>query len=589
MRSLLSGSAKSRLPWRFHGSSDHLICSCRHRHQRHEFSHPERGKVEDLLSLAGVRGTRYTHLVPDTWSPLISHPMQSQQTSTSWSAHWGTRGVAVASTVILISLLGMLDGIDHWAHERIAALSGSESMQPQLPDEVADGETDARIAAPPQQQDSFPRVPPPVTFMLVTAAALTVVWITAQCRPVVALGLVATLTACYGLLILVTFLATHWMLELGAVPLALTLGYGVTAAEAAVQARQQRRFVRQLFSRHVPQDLAQAIWRHREQFLPGGRLHSQKLTATVLFAGMRGFTALSETVDAKTLMEWVSEYLEAMARLIMDHGGVVDEYFGDALKANFGAPFARATSEEITRDASQGVACALAMGELLQVLNRRWHDRGFPRIDMRVGISTGEVVAACIGRTQPLKFTTMGDVVHLAGQLERFPHEPDDPTLGPGSCRILIGATTAANLGKRFWLHQIGTVNPGDTRPPTAVYRVYGQSERRILTTGADLRTSSRAEMMTPVTLTHGPQATAITNNISVGGMAVCRLAQPLPIGATAMLRFEVPGHAQPIRATGTVVWTDQDRAGIAFAALPPSDHVTLESFLAQQALKKSL
>jgi class 3 adenylate cyclase len=428
-----------------------------------------------------------------------------------------------------------------------------------------------------------------VTFTLIAAAAGAAVWITLHYRPVVALGLLATLAACYGLLILVTFLATHRVLELGAVPLALTLGYGVTAAEAVVQTRQQRVFVRQLFSRHVPADLAQAIWRHREQFLPGGRLHSQKVTATVLFADMRGFTALSEAVDAKTLMEWVNEYIEAMARLIMEHGGVVDEYFGDALKANFGVPFARANSDEITRDASQGVTCALAMGETLQALNRRWHDRGFPRIDMRVGVSTGEVMAACIGRTQPLKFTTMGDVVRLAGQLERFPHEPDDPTFGPGSCRILIGSTTAANLGKRFWLHQIGTVSPGGAHPPAAVYRVYGQSERQILTTGADLRKSSRVEMMTPVTLTHGPHATAVTNNVSVGGMAVCRLAQPLPLGTTTMLRFEVPGHAQPIKATGTVIWTHQDRAGIAFAALPPSDHVTLESFLTQQASKKSL
>jgi hypothetical protein len=95
--------------------------------------------------------------------------------------------------------------------------------------------------------------------------------------------------------------------------------------------------------------------------------------------------------------------------------------------------------------------------------------------------------------------------------------------------------------------------------------------------------------MMTPVTLAHGPHVTAITNNISVGGMAVCRLVQPLPLGATATLRFEVPGHAQPIRASGTVIWAHQDRAGIAFAALPPSDQVTLESFLTQQALKKSL
>lgn len=535
---------------------------------------------KNLLSLAGLHGTRYTHPVRSPWSLL--HPMESQQNSRRWSTHWGIPSVAVASTVILLSLLGLLDGIDRWAYERIAALSGTESMQTQPPDGVAEVE-------PTQQPDSSQRAPSTVTITLIVAAALIAAWISVQFRPVVALSLVLALVACYGLLFVILFLSTGWVLEFSAFPLTLALGYGVSTAEATMQARGQRRYVRQLFSRHVPPDLAKAIWRCREQFLPGGRLHSQKLTATVFFAEMRGFAALSETLDVKTLMEWVSEYMETMARLVMDHGGVVDEYFGDALKANFGVPFARTNSDEIAQDALQGVACALAMGETLQVLNCRWQDRGFPRIDMRVGVSTGEVAAVCIGRTQPLKFTTMGDVVHLAGQLERFPHEPDDPTLGPGSCRILIGATTAANLSKRFWLHPIGTVSPEGAHTLTAVYRVYGKSDRPLLKSWADMRTSSRVEMTAPVTLTHGAHARGLTSNISVGGMAVCRLAQPLPIGATAMLRFEVPGHIQPIKATGTVIWTHQDRAGIAFAALPPSDRTTLESFLTRQVSKKAL
>ncbi|HSA61172.1 MAG TPA: adenylate/guanylate cyclase domain-containing protein, partial [Nitrospiraceae bacterium] len=335
--------------------------------------------------------------------------MESQETSKRWSTHWWTRSAIVASTVTLVSLLGLLEGIDRWAYERIAVLSGTESIQTESPDEVIDGEAAALVVEASREQHVLPYAPPAVTFTLIAAAAVTAVHIAVRFRPVVGFGLLATIAACYGLLALVTFVVTHWMLELCAVPLALTLGYGVTASVDTLQTQAQRRFLQQLFSRHVPPEVARSIWRQREQFLPGGRLHSQKLTATILFADMHGFTALSETVDAKTLMAWVTEYMEAMARLIVDHGGVVDEYFGDALKATFGVPFARTNSDEIMRDAAQGVACALAMGERLQVLNRRWTDRGFPTIDMHIGISTGEVVAACIGRAQPIKFTTMGD------------------------------------------------------------------------------------------------------------------------------------------------------------------------------------
>ncbi|MBH0189344.1 MAG: PilZ domain-containing protein [Nitrospira sp.] len=93
---------------------------------------------------------------------------------------------------------------------------------------------------------------------------------------------------------------------------------------------------------------------------------------------------------------------------------------------------------------------------------------------------------------------------------------------------------------------------------------------------------------MTPVTLAYGTCTNGLTSNIGVGGMAVCRLIQPLQIGMTTLLRFEVPGHAQAIKAAGTVVWTKQDRAGIAFGALTPSDRAGLDSFVIQEVSKQS-
>jgi len=233
---------------------------------------------------------------------------------------------------------------------------------------------------------------------------------------------------------------------------------------------------------------------------------------------------------------------------------MVEQYFGDALKANFGAPFPRVNSDEIRADASQAVACAVAMGEPLQFLNRRWQDRGFPLIDIRAGLSTGDVAALCVGRTAPLKFATRGEVVRCAGQLVRCPHEPDDPVLCPGSCRILIGADTAAYLDGRFWLHQIQTGTSGDEHLATVVYRVYGKHNRLVLNKEGDLRLSTCVEIMTPVTVAHGTCATGLTSNIGVGGMVVCRLIQPLPIGATTLLQFDIPGLAKSIKAEGTVV-----------------------------------
>lgn len=503
--------------------------------------------------------------------------------------HWWIHGIAVALTVILIVSLGWLDGIDLRAYKWIVAQIANETLQNQLAVPTA---TDAlgtlSIVAPTQSPSTFQQVSPVVTAVLLTVTAFTAVWMTRRFQLAVSLGLAVSLSAGYVLVSVVMSLATHWVLPLSAGVFALAVGYGVMAADSVVLARKQRRFVGQVFSRYVPADLADRIWQRRKQILPGGGLCSQKLSATVLFAEMKGFAPQWGVCDTGIITKWSSDYLDTMARLVVDHRGVVEQCFGDALKANFGVPFARAHSDEIQADASQAVACAVAMGEALQVLNRRWQGRGFPPIDMRVGLATGEVAALCVGRASRHKFTTMGEAVRCAGQLARHPHEPDDPALGLGSCRILAMATTAAYLSERFWLHRIGTETASDGSQSTAVYRVYGKHDRPACNGAGDLRVSLRVEIMTPVTLAYGTCANGLTSNIGVGGMAVCRLAQPLRVGSTTLLRFEVPGHAQAIKAAGTVVWTKQDRAGIAFGALTPSDRVMLDSFVIQEASKRS-
>jgi class 3 adenylate cyclase len=503
--------------------------------------------------------------------------------------HWWIYGIAVALTVILISFFGLLDGVDIWAYKLIVAQIANDTLQNQLAVATA---TDAlgtiSIVEPTQPLSTFQLVSPVVTAALLIVTAFAAVWMTMRFQPAVALGLAASLSAGYVLVAVMMSLAIHWVLPLSAGILALTGGYGVMAADCVVLARKQRQFAGQVFSQHIPADLTDAIWHQRKQFLPGGRLCSQKLPGTVLFAEMNGFAPQWGVLDVGVVTKWMTDYLDTMARIVVDHRGIVEQCFGDALKANFGVPFPRANSDEIRADASQAVACAVAMGEALQVLNRRWQDRGFPPIDMRVGLSTGEVTALCVGRTALLRFTTMGEVVRCAGQLARHPHAPDDPALGLGSCRVLAAAATAAYLSERFWLHQIETGSVTDRDQSMAVYRVYGKYDRPVCNRDGDLRVSSRVEIMTPVTLAHGTNADGLTSNIGVGGMAVCRLVQPLQIGTTMLLRFEVPGHAQAIKAAGTVVWTKQDRAGIAFGALTPSDRARLDYFVIQEVSKRS-
>src|SRR5439155_19551520 len=82
----------------------------------------------------------------------------------------------------------------------------------------------------------------------------------------------------------------------------------------------QRAALMQLFSRHVSREVAEAIWRDREQFLDGGRPRPQRLAATVLFTDLVGFTSTSEHLEPQVLVDWLNEYMDVMVQQVLDRG-----------------------------------------------------------------------------------------------------------------------------------------------------------------------------------------------------------------------------------------------------------------------------
>jgi adenylate cyclase len=241
--------------------------------------------------------------------------------------------------------------------------------------------------------------------------------------------------------------------------------------------KKQRRLVMQLFSRHVSPEIAEAIWREREQFWEGSRPRSQHVTITVLFTDLEGFTPVSEKLSPQALMDWINAYIDTMAQLVMKHGGVVDDYFGDAIKANFGVPLPRSSEEEIRRDAVHAVACALDMSDEMHQLNATWQRQGLPQVRMRVGIFTGPAVAGSLGTAQRLKYTTIGDTVNIAARLESFDKDAWDSADGDPYCRILIGESTLQYVGPEFRSRRVGDLTLKGKYEKVSVYQVLGRGE----------------------------------------------------------------------------------------------------------------
>jgi adenylate cyclase len=263
------------------------------------------------------------------------------------------------------------------------------------------------------------------------------------------------------------FFIGNWWIPVFPPLLALVGAATVITGYIAQIERQDRVMVMNLFGRHVTPTIARTIWRDRHQLLKEGRLLGRKMTATVLFADLKDFSTIAEQTDPETLMSWLNQYMDAMAGLVLAHGGVVDKFIGDAIMAVFGVPIQRTTPEAIAEDAIAAVRCAQDMASTLGTLNKQWRLQGLPTAAMRVGIATGTVVTGSLGSSKRLDYTTIGDSVNVAARLESYKKSIDS-----GICRILINKETHQYIQGQFTTKFIGSVRLKGRQQFTEIYQV---------------------------------------------------------------------------------------------------------------------
>ena len=140
--------------------------------------------------------------------------------------------------------------------------------------------------------------------------------------------------------------------------------------------------------------------------------------AAVLFADIRGFTALSERLAADDVVRMLNEYFGEMVEEVFRNDGIVDKFLGDGLCAVF-APSAPGTRDCCAR----AIACAIGMTERLAGLNGRRVARGEPALRIGVGIHAGRMIAGTIGSSRRMEYTHIGDAVNLASRIEGLTKE----------------------------------------------------------------------------------------------------------------------------------------------------------------------
>ena len=227
------------------------------------------------------------------------------------------------------------------------------------------------------------------------------------------------------------------------------------AAIAIDNARQYERseFLRQLFEAHVNKQVTDYVLTRSGRslrFLPGERRE-----VTMLNSDIAGFSALSQSMEAEELVEFLNDYFQRMIRVVLDHGGNIDKFQGDGMLVVFGAP------NPMEDHAQRALHAALAMIREVGRFNVELRGRGRPTIAVGMGLDTGYVVAGHVGSDDRMEFTLIGVPVNNSAYLSKV-----------RPARVLMSETTRQHVPDGFEVADFEPMLLKGASRPQAIYEL---------------------------------------------------------------------------------------------------------------------
>ncbi|HEX2714258.1 MAG TPA: adenylate/guanylate cyclase domain-containing protein, partial [Candidatus Acidoferrales bacterium] len=198
----------------------------------------------------------------------------------------------------------------------------------------------------------------------------------------------------------------NWWLNLSIPAFTLIANVCLVALYRALIEEKEKRKVRGAFQQYVSPEVIRRLLKSPELVVP------RKTPITIMFSDIRGFTTLSEQLDAQVLAQLLNRYLTEMTRIVFDQQGTLDKYIGDAVMAFWGAP------QEDPQQAEKACHTALQMMRCLGDQQKHWKVNGGPPLDIGIGINTGVASVGNMGSKLRYGYTAMGDAVNLAARLE---------------------------------------------------------------------------------------------------------------------------------------------------------------------------
>ncbi|MDR3417988.1 MAG: adenylate/guanylate cyclase domain-containing protein [Nevskia sp.] len=219
-----------------------------------------------------------------------------------------------------------------------------------------------------------------------------------------------------------------------------------------------KREITKLFGDYVPPEIVEEMAQSSGEVSMEGEIREM----TVLFTDVRGFTTISERLEAKELSELMNQFLTPLTAVIRKHRGTIDKYMGDAIMAFWGAP--------LHDDAHRlhALQAGMEMEQVLRTLDAPFEQRGWPKLYIGVGLNSGSMRVGNMGSAYRRAYTVMGDAVNIGSRLEGL-------TKKYGVSVICSEATRA---GAPDWMfRELDRVKVKGKKEPVTIYEPLGPKE----------------------------------------------------------------------------------------------------------------
>ncbi|MBV6626945.1 MAG: GAF domain-containing protein [Rivularia sp. (in: Bacteria)] len=207
--------------------------------------------------------------------------------------------------------------------------------------------------------------------------------------------------------------------------------------------------------RYMTQELAEELLK-----LDDAKLGGDRKEVSILFSDIRGYTTLTENLEAEEVVGMLNEYFESMVEAVFKHKGTLDKYIGDAIMAVYGSPL------PLQNHAWMAVQTSLEMRRRLEDFNTRRHADNKPQIKIGIGINSDVVISGNIGSSKRMEFTAIGDGVNLGSRLESVSKQY--------GCDIIISDNTYEPCKHLVWARELDYIRVKGRNEPVSIYELIG-------------------------------------------------------------------------------------------------------------------